>query len=459
VQCERARLDRLDVRQIGLQVREHRLLDAHQARWLAELPTVEGVRWTGFWRGFAASAELEAFELLEQHALRQLPLFEVSVPWPERASEAASIPTLRRVHLRRALRAAEQERWLAEAPLLSTLEHLAVRDGFSECADTRRLLASPHLGGLRSLALERCRLGTQAVLALVEGSLPRLEGLVLSERGSDQTSWSDWTEGLVAPGAMQALADWDGLARLRWLDLSGNRVEGQDLATLFSSPHLTGLRALGLEYVFASCAEIPWNAAPAALRLETLRLGGRGHEPEDVEALCDARCLAGLRELELQGAVFEDEGSFGALLRAPFARTLEVLGLGGVENGAEELVPALVEASLPRLHTLDLVDVFGLGSLRPLTTWPAVRSLHRLRLTALPEADLEDLLHGPLEALEWLELTPERRQPDQDLQPLLTAIAGSPLGQRLASAGGLMETSGRWWTDFGLPLPVRVAKV
>src|SRR5262245_17089304 len=54
VQCELATLDATHRRRAGLLWREWELLARHAPRWRAELPTLRGLQWGRFTRGFVS---------------------------------------------------------------------------------------------------------------------------------------------------------------------------------------------------------------------------------------------------------------------------------------------------------------------------------------------------------------------------------------------------------------------
>ena len=69
------------------------------------------------------------------------------------------------------------------------------------------------------LEISHSDLGDAGLAALLESSLPNLERLVLQDVG------------ITDVGAGQLLS-WEGLARLQWLDVSGNALSDDTVAAL-----------------------------------------------------------------------------------------------------------------------------------------------------------------------------------------------------------------------------------
>ena len=134
VQIERAALPKWDVRQVALRLREQVLLAKHGAGWRAELPTVKGVTWGDFRRGFMATGEFGTFATLRAKAAAcwaATPLEAAVVRWPrqrDEAKELGPIAGLRELTVNGTLVDAEDVARIAAAPVLSTLRALNVQD-------------------------------------------------------------------------------------------------------------------------------------------------------------------------------------------------------------------------------------------------------------------------------------------------------------------------------------------
>ena len=107
---------------------------------------------------------------------------------------------------------------------------------------------------------------------------------------------------LHATGRLRDLAGCSWLGRLATLDLSGNAVRDEEIATLAASPHLTGLASLDL--------------------------GGCALHQEGAEYLASAKSLRGLRCLHLAGTEIGPAG-LGAILRSDSLRRVTTLDVRG----------------------------------------------------------------------------------------------------------------------------------
>ena len=99
-----------------------------------------------------------------------------------------------------------------------------------DAADLSRLVASPHLAGLRALRLASNGLGNAGVRALTQAAtLTALEELDLSGPGDYEQYYED---PIINAAGMETLAGWAGLARVRSLTLSGSDVRRPGLRAL-----------------------------------------------------------------------------------------------------------------------------------------------------------------------------------------------------------------------------------
>ena len=437
IQLELARLPSWDPRRVGLEVQESALLRAHGRAWLGQLPAVDGIEWSGWHRGFVAEAKASSFAALNGALpeLSALPVHRLVVPWPDDAAEASASRALRSArHLRieRAIRDDDEPQWLGQAAVLSTIHQLDLVDHFAPESGSRAILLSPHLRQLRGLRMERHQTGSEGVDAIVEADFPELTSLALSEYGDDGTSWSDWDNGLE-PDAMETLALWEGLTRLRTLDLSGNRLEGRTLGVLFGSAYLTNLESLVLHYIYENVDGIPWELLEH-LRLRSLDVGGNSRFDEDVqlEDLTEATCLLELRELRLEDTVFEEE-TLAPLLASPMAQQLRALDLTGIDVEDEELA-ALAQAQLPALSSLKLRGLYKVRDAR------LASILASELLAPLHSLDVRGNRHSSTvtEALIKSDHTDRLQRLGIQLdEPAEARLRQSALGKRLSETGGL----------------------
>ena len=431
VQVERARLPAWDAAHVRLRVREKQLIDQYGEQWLAEVPAVDGARWEGFRRGIVAEVSFASFEAMRANAHRcraVAPVEAVTVRWP-RGSEGVEVPPLaelRELTLTGRPDGLDEVGWLADSPQLATLRVLTARSIWAEAFG--RLVSSPHFRNLKALRLPANNLGNAGVAALVRAaSLTTLEevdvsGRWVSQRYNDEPS-------VRAPG-MEALAVWPGLASVRSLSLDGNDFGRDGLRALLRSPHASGLKRLSVRGTrLDGTALAEFESAHKSLKLETLDLGENLLRDVGAEYAALAPCLLELKELRMDRCEITQTG---ARLFAKKARCLS--GLRVLELGFNQFRPAGLAALLdrrpPELHTLGLRDNDLLDDGAALLAGsPASDTLRELDLTRNrmgPAAALSLAAADHLSNLLVLRLTGNPLTP-----PAVGAMAGSAFGKRL----------------------------
>jgi uncharacterized protein (TIGR02996 family) len=457
VQIERARLDEDDPAQDELERREHRLLREHP-EWLAGLPKWAQTSAT-FRRGFIEAISGAAGQVGRE--LRKVahlaPIREVTIDFSRgRPLQALAAPAagVRRLSLKTPRRdpidLIPDGFWDA----FPDLEDLDLRIGGLSSNDIDGLLASSLPGRLRRLRLDdtlinpethRIVLSRRDLFAPLESlelhgnrfegdafaelaaiDMPHLRNLrieynfripppalseILSaERRPRLESLAFGSCGLAGPAA-EALASTPGLARLRYLDLSGNELEVAYLAQLLASPHWPALRWLSLSYnpigrdgvrALAGCPKL---AGVTRLGLTAVRMGAAG-----VTDLIGSPYLGSLRRLEVCGNQLRDDGVLALVAGSlpPLAELnlqaneLTDRGLRALVEGAMELPvrlnltystfssPAIIGlANSPKARRLGALSMFLSVTLADdvsaaLATSPYLDGLWRLRIR-LPE--------------------------------------------------------------------------
>jgi uncharacterized protein (TIGR02996 family) len=359
VQIERSRLPAWDARQVALKLREHALVGLHGEAWKAQLPSLAGVEWVDFRRGFVATAAFASFGVLRDHAAAcwaAAPVEAVSVRRPRRdvfPDALPPIPGLRELSLEPRPVTRRELDQLAEAPLLSTLRALTLGGCALGVEGFRRLTASPHLGNLGALRVPRNSIGNGGVRGLYDAvSLTRLEELDLSE----ESSYDRYGEDPVLQAAgIKRLAKWPGMARLRSLKLSGNLAGPSGLAALLGSPRASGLKELVLsDNGLSEEALQEFYVAHEDLRLDVLDLSSNLVRDDGAGMLSRAPCLAELKVLALNSCEIEPPGA-AALAGASFLGSLRRLEVNHNSFGPRGLL-ALLDKRPPSLHTLSLVN-------------------------------------------------------------------------------------------------------
>jgi uncharacterized protein (TIGR02996 family) len=307
-QVELARLPTYDPRREVLGRKAGRLLDLHQGEWLAELPTIDGVTWGEFERGFMSSVSVRSVAQFDRAAARiwaAAPVHALELRDAGRIGRTRPYAALRAVRLRQASSA----RWLEEflhSPFVSTVRTLDLTGLELENDGVALLARSTALGNLRELILDDNLVGVRGIEALARA---RFRLTRLSVRGmSGGEAYSD--DPAVRSEGVAAIAGSHRFRDLESLDLSGNEIDDEALAALVQSPHLVNLRELvlanneltdvGLEVL----AEEGWE-----VRLEHLDLSGNPIGDGGPAHLADAEVLGELARLSLERC---DLGPHGA---------------------------------------------------------------------------------------------------------------------------------------------------
>jgi uncharacterized protein (TIGR02996 family) len=434
VQIELARLPSWDAARVRLRLREQELLERHGEAWLAELPKIRGVRWEGFRRGIVAEVSFASFESMRDnaHACRAVaPVEAVTVRWPRRreATKAVQpIAELRELSLTGMVASEEEVERLADSPQLATLRTLTARGLWADVLE--RLIASPHLAGLKALRLPSNNLGNAGLRALIQAaSLTSLEELDLSAQSRHERYSHD---PIIRAAGMQALMGWSGLARVRSLSLSGNDVSRDGLRALLRSPHVAVLKELSLrDGRLDGQAMAEFDSALPQLRLEALDLGENILKQVGAEYVAIAPCLRELKTLRLDRCEITLDGARLLTKKARFLDSLRLLDVGHNHFGPVGLT-ALLERKPLSLHTLRMRDndVFDKGA-AILAGSPAS--------DALLEVDLSQNGLGATAALALSKsahlrsLLVLRLEDNPISETAVAALAASPLGRRLAA--------------------------
>jgi uncharacterized protein (TIGR02996 family) len=328
LEVELGRMTAGNPRYLEMSARRNELYEAHQEEWAQPFRDL-GLSMTFYGRTI----------LFCERGMVETLWVDAEGVFPERAAELFLLaPALREVCFQGD--APVNVAGLACCPWLARLENLDLSAKGITPADVRTLLGSPHLTGLRQLDLGYNELGVDGARALAQGQpLPRLEQLVLRSSGFDDS-------------AVHELANMR-LARLRHLDLSGNRFGPEGLPALLRSSLLA--------------------------RLRVLRLGDCDLGPEGVEQLAEVN-LPELKELYLDSNELGPDGAL-ALARCSWAQQLEVLDLRSNQVEDEGVQALTASPYLTGLVKLDLgsADV-GPESARALANWPGLGQLEALHL-------------------------------------------------------------------------------
>lgn len=321
LQCRLAGLDEFDPSRPDLIDREWELLTVYRHRWQPAPPSplAGHLRGSGFHRGFFARVSVPAAALLEHGA-----------EWFQQ-------------HQLEELRVTERGRLLGEIarqPWLRQVSGLDLSHHDITPAELDALLASPHLGRLRRLALRSVAMTPDGVETLARSPLLR------------QLRHLDLGDDYFHPRLGDEYLGPDAFARL------GNQYGPDGLRKLFTCGGLSGLTSLTLKDVRLTEADVSALADTAALpALTHLRfLHCRDLTPAGVRRLGEARGLPALRHLTIEWTQYGDEGNAAALLGSPLLGRLESLDVNWTVFTREAAVALAGSKHLGRLRRLDLTQ-------------------------------------------------------------------------------------------------------
>lgn len=387
VQVERAHLPIWDPRQVRLRLRESELIKQYGEKWKQELPTLEGVEWREFRRGFVAGASFEDFQVLQTCAAACWAAAPIEVAAVARRNRPnlprqsiKPIPALRELILDEVWIVRDEVKQLARTPLLSTLRTLEINNCNLSVDGFRVLAASRHLFNVTTLRLPENYIGNGGVEILAGAtSLSSLAELDLSQSGRYGRYFEDPT---LEPAGLKELARWPSLAQLRSLNLSGHAVGSSGLRSLLQSKHLSQLKELILRQNdgFGPEAMQEFGAARSELQLDVLNLGLNILRNSGAENLATAPCLRELKVLNLERCEIHMAGA-RRLAEADYLELLRELNVNDNSFGPNGL-QAILKAKPKQLHTLYIRNNdLGDGGAVLLAASPTVATLQDVDLS------------------------------------------------------------------------------
>lgn len=236
------------------------------------------------------------------------------------------------------------------------------------------LVTSPHLSGLKVLAIQGSYLNPGVVALLAEWQLEGLTSLrlpgtrfngdclrtLLSSPLASQLAALDLRDASLGAEEARALADAPTFSGLRELCLASNRIGDRGLEALLGAPRPPRLGVLDLGDCGLTDSGVRALAGwPGLASVHTLRLGEQEHDLGDdaVRALANSPYLHGMRKLHVRGPEITGAG-VRALVESPIAAALGTLVLGGkriYDSAADHL------SSSPNLRGLEFLDVRDTG--------------------------------------------------------------------------------------------------
>ncbi|MBX2799019.1 MAG: TIGR02996 domain-containing protein [Myxococcales bacterium] len=452
LQVLRGQLPDDDAEQITLELQERPLRTRSEQRWRGELPAIDGVRWGRFERGFVRRVAFESVAHAHAHlaACVDATLVQgVALPWP-RLGSPEPLPAqegVRELIVTGTLVDDTDADWLAASPMLSGVRRLTLLGSRIGAEELLRILGSPHLKQLEQLALPHHALDAQGIQVLVERDLRGLVELDLSALTQEQLGSGGRDAPTIGPEGAVRLADWEGMASVRRLMLTGQQFQEAGLAALLASPHLADLQHLAI----SGTADWDWETdlrpdvmaafrhASKELSLSSLELGELELTVANVAALADGGAADALRTLVIDRQ-FEEQ-PLNALARLPFVSTLRRLEVLNVAQ--DGFFGELLAQPLPELHSLITFSAFH-WSRQPalvglLSRAPGLPTLRRLGLSddaLLSDEVVEQLGRiDTMPALEelWLASGALWNNGNTMSEEAAGAFLVSPLGRRLTS--------------------------
>ncbi len=416
-QVARAEMPRWDPRAVGMELDERGFLQQHGVAWRAELPAFKGVKYGDFERGLVAWLVFDDAALIPKHleaAMAATPISGVIMRWPRRNArpKLGAVEGLRKLVISGTLLQNADMTWLAKSPILSTIEELTLENSRLDDEALGILLDSPHLGKLRRLRLPHHQLGNAGIERLAEAELPRLVELALSQETMDRLgSGGRDGDGINAEGIV-ALCNWDQMAKLERLDLTGVQLGETGLTAVLTSKNTKRITSLKIRSV--SDYDFENDDRPDVLRafahakgdrsFEELDIGENELTPAGVKGLVASPALAKLRVLSID--FNQSDNHLTKLLDAKWFDGVHVLSLNETTlpvvkkvlgNASKSLHTLSMRSSFPRSNlkgivaaitaepskTLQSIDLFGCN-----IDDGALKKLGALKLPALLELRL-----------------------------------------------------------------------
>jgi uncharacterized protein (TIGR02996 family) len=435
-QCDIAKLPAWHPRAVEAAWEAEALLGKCGAKWRAELPSLDGIEWADFERGFVTMVHVRDQKALFNHAAAiadaapvtgiELTKFDEirqhdpeRVPWLQTLRLDGHAANAYVFHVKRSILSAataleikelgqyENLDWLARRERGAPLERLEVQG--NHIASSR--ITSQLLEHSPPAALRRLDLGTDFI-------------------DYDSGYYQDPTLG---PEGAELIAA-RGFHQLEVLDLDRQRITQQGLASvLASTPRLRQLDVRRCELTEFSMFQAAEGDPILRLGLSRNELGDAG-----IRALIEAPRLASLESLELDTCEVTPDG-VTALTHSPFWHTLRVLDLSRNALAVAGAV-ALTDAPRPEnLHTLLLADCdFRADVVKLLADVPWLRNLAVLDLSSNELGDevgnlADQLAGGSLKKLRLGKVGLDARPLSRSLRPLWESlwhldVSGNQLG-------------------------------
>lgn len=377
-----ARLSRWDRQAKLLRLQERLLLIRNGERWRAQLPTIAGVQWGRFERGFVAEVTVEDVKTLAKRvdAIREAaPIGGVRLLSLEGIGGRSlkDYPWLVSLRLGSTAQSGAGIAPLLASPLSLHLTRLEFGDGVVLSGDAARdLAAATQLTRLRELGFSVGALGDGGAATLAQAK--HLSGLRALRIRLSASGGGATVDPLVSTTGLRALAGSPYLKNLTELNLGPQRFTDESARVLFSGPAFVKLQTISL----AGSALTPraFDVSATAGRLASVDLSQCVIGDSSLAAMVALPQFSEVASLNLRSCELSPRG-VAALAKSAAHSTLAELNLADNPLRTHGL-DAFCHARWPELHTLNLARC-GLGpeSVKVLAAASGIKRLLELDLS------------------------------------------------------------------------------
>lgn len=465
LQLEQASVDRWDPKVVLIELKARAFADASGERWRRTLPHPPGVQWGRFERGFVRNIAFNDVGLIADcgdECAAACPFYGMFLRWP-RLGQRPELPAfegLRELTMIGPLLHPDDARWLADSPLLSTIDTLNLVETQIGPEAFSLLLASPYFGRLRRLRMPWHDLGNDGIDRLVDCTVPALVELDLSVATLDELgSGGREPETTMDDQAAVRLSAWPTLAQLESLNLSGNHIREEGTRAILSSPRIANLKTLRIRSL-ADYDEYDDGGHPLMsqfahaceeLSLDELDIGESLVDEATATILGASPALAELKILSIDYG----QKNSAALFGAPWMDSIRILSACDADDS---LFTSLIRRHPERLHTLELASTYAWSQMRHLPN-----NLHEE--SPFPSLLVLDLSNSGLYNSEvqrlcttnsfpnLVELRLAADDPDEGIsEEAACVLAESPFGHQLTS----LETGYPAWDRLPRPTAIEI---
>lgn len=347
VQVELARLPAWERRAKLLRFRERLLLVRHGEAWRVALPTLDGVTWGRFERGFVSEVSVENERVLMKRAgaIRAAsPVTGVRLIGHGSAADKSvkPLPWLRTLRLVPGCSGG----FGAATRLLETVTRLVCEGGPGDDS-ALSVAGAAQLTGLRELLFGAWAVSNHGAMVLARAKhLSTLRVLVL--RLANATGYE--SDPHISEHGLRAIAESRYLTELTTLDVGNQRFTDAAVRAVLSSPTLSKLESVSFAGSPLTARAFDTDSRP--MRLRSVELGGCVIGDAGADALARHPVFSKVCRLNLRACEIGPKG-VAALARSPLARSVRelVLDENPLHSGGAE---ALTVGKWPELHTLSL---------------------------------------------------------------------------------------------------------